>query len=65
MKMSRSKLGSKLFSLASEVYEGSNPLRAEVGDMLFKLAAKVSPDKPKKSVKKRVKKTVKKAIAKK
>lgn len=53
MKSLRSEIGNTLFKYASFVYDGSNPFRKELGDALFKLAAKVSPDKPKKTTKKK------------
>lgn len=80
MNKSRTNLGNYLFSLAKKVYpsgKDANPLMKELGDMLFKLAAQVSPDKPQKAVvktktavvkakpkAKAVKKTVKKAVKK-
>jgi hypothetical protein len=41
----RTKLGNRLFKAARNTYDKRNTLRKELGDMLFKLAAKVSPDK--------------------
>lgn len=48
MNNARTKLGNSLFALAKKVYpagKDKNPLMKELGDMLFKLAAEVSPDK--------------------
>lgn len=41
----RTKLGNKLFVFARNTYDNRNSIRKRMGDMLFKLAAKVSPDK--------------------
>lgn len=44
----RSWLGNKLFKLARDLYVPGNKVRMEMGNAMFKLAAQVSPDKPKK-----------------
>lgn len=50
MDKSRTKLGNKLFKMARDVYpagKDGNALMKEFGNMLFKLAARVSPNKKK------------------
>lgn len=44
----RSHSSTKLFKLAAKVYDAESPLRKEVGNMLFRLAALVGKDKEKK-----------------
>jgi hypothetical protein len=45
MKSLRSELGDTLFKYAAFVYVADNPVRKKFGNLLFKLAAQVSPDK--------------------
>ncbi len=47
MKNIRSYSSTKLFKLAAKVYDGGNPLRKELGNILFKMAALVGKDKEK------------------
>ena len=47
----RSYSSTKLFKLAAKVYDGSSPLRKELGNILFRLAALAGKDKNKKGTK--------------
>lgn len=50
MRNFRTKLGNELFKLAKEIYpagKDGNKFMKQWGDMLFKIAAKISPDKKK------------------
>lgn len=60
----RSWLGNKLFKLAADLYVPGNSVRMKMGDAMFKLAARISPDKEMKVKKPTVKKAVKKTTKK-
>lgn len=49
----RTWLGNKLFKLADDLYLPGNSARKNMGNFFFGLAAKVSPDKPKKTTRKK------------